>query len=47
MIDRSKLFVFDEDNAFRQASYLAKDSQKNTPDGMRELFASNLKKRNK
>ena len=47
MIDRSKLFVFDEDNAFRQASYLAKESQKNTPDGMRELFASNLKKRNK
>ena len=45
MIDRSKLFVFDEDNAFRQASYLAKESQKNTPNGMRELFASNLKRR--
>ena len=45
MIDRSKLFVFDENDAFRQASYLAKESQKNTPEGMRELFASNMKRR--
>lgn len=47
MIDRSKLFVFDENDAFRQASYLAKESQKDTPNGMRELFASNLKCRKK
>ena len=45
MIDRSKLFISEENDAFRQASYLAKESQKDTPDGMRELFASNLKRR--
>jgi len=45
MIHRDALFQDAENDAFRQASYLAKESQKNTPDGMRELFASNLKRR--
>ncbi len=45
MIKRDALFSDDENDAFRQASYLAKESQKDTPDGMRELFASNLKRR--
>ena len=45
MIKRGALFSDDENNAFRQASYLAKESQKDTPEGMREVFASNLKRR--
>lgn len=45
MIQRDSLFSDDENAAFRQASYLAKESQKQTPDGMREVFASNLKRR--
>ena len=45
MIQRDALFPHDENAAFRQASYLAKESQKQTPDGMREVFASNLKRR--
>lgn len=35
----------DENEVYRQASYLAKDWQKGTPEGMRELFCSNLKRR--
>ena len=45
MIKRDALFPKDENDAFRQASYLAKESQKDTPEGMREVFASNLKRR--
>ena len=45
MIHRDALFSDDENNAFRQASYLAKESQKDTPNGMREVFSSNLKRR--
>ena len=45
MIHRDALFADDENDAFRQASYLAKESQKDTPNGMREVFASNLKRR--
>ena len=45
MIHREALFPDDENDAFRQASYLAKESQKDTPNGMREVFASNLKRR--
>ena len=45
MIKRDASFPQDENDAFRQASYLAKESQKDTPEGMREVFASNLKRR--
>ena len=45
MIHRDALFSDDENDAFRSASYLAKESQKDTPNGMREVFASNLKRR--
>ena len=45
MIHRDALFPDDENEAFRSASYLAKESQKDTHNGMRELFASNLKRR--
>lgn len=47
MIHRNDLSTDNANDAFRQASYLAKDSQKDTPAGMRELFSSKLKRKSK